>query len=271
MPYGQTYGGGQRLQDILNQVGGGYVPPGTVTGTGGIRTSGGYGARPKATDEGSPGGGGLGDQPLEPGMNIPAGPGFDHLPGSPLGGKGRRGLGRFLKRQGALLNLGYGNLADILASRGHVDPALLNRELRTIERGATSNAAGINDIFAGSGFGQSALSAALQGAAMQGGAEAKGAAIERENAAAAERYRRDLSILQELLVNPRLAIRGQNKALAAAKAAGKGSKAGGLSDILGGLGGINWQDLLKTGSGGGKQTDPDPTWDTGSGGYGGVV
>lgn len=98
-------------------------------------------------------------------------------------------------------------LAQIMAAQGRTDPAALNRELRTIERGAEENVGATDAMMANYGFGSSGLNAALQAAGRQGGMEAKAGAIERENQLAEERKRQDLELMKTMLMDPEMQLK----------------------------------------------------------------
>jgi len=136
----------------------------------------------------------------------------------------------------------YGNLFDILAGKGAVDPALYNRNMASQARdiqAARDEAAG---SAAAHGLSGAATTTATDAALVAKGAQALSDTRAKYAADQAERVRGDLSLYQTMIMQPsqflkeiRLRRYLAQLQLRAAKAGGGGKDWGG---ILGGLGSI---------------------------------
>jgi hypothetical protein len=179
------------------------------------------------------------------------------------GGPGGGGAGGIAKNPKKLARRAmFQNLLNIILSQGKTDPQLLNRELQGIQRSGEADVGSLEEAMGAQGY-TSGVGSALALARKAATGEMMSDARAREAAMQEQRKREDLKLVLDLIINPRLQRRGQNYALMAAKAAGKG---GGLNwaSILGGLGqGVG----SYYGSGGGKKKDGAKDGD-GSGGGG---
>lgn len=129
----------------------------------------------------------------------PAPPAYGYAPPSGPG----RNYGRQLKAAIPLLGGAYGNLAEILASKGATDPRILNREITGIGRGTEGNIQEIQAQLARSGLGSSGLGQALAAAAGQSGVEDIATARARDAALQEQRKREDIMLAIQAILNPR--------------------------------------------------------------------
>lgn len=170
--------------------------------------------------------------------------------GGGSGGGGGTNLKQFLRAQQPSLDEAYNTLYNLLLSHGATDPRLMQRSIRGVDQGTQASQQMLEGFFAKRGFSGAGLLPALLTATEQGGTSKIADLYAEDAAKQEERKRQDLLLMFQLIIEPRLKIRGQNKALQAAQAGGK--KGGGF-DWAGLLG-----NLLKAygNSQGGDTTDP---------------
>ena len=100
--------------------------------------------------------------------------------------------------------VGYGNLMDVLLSKGRTSPDLLNREVTGIQRGTQAQQGALQGGLAQRGMSRSGVGQALGSAIGMAGQERVADRMAQETAMAEERKRQDLDLFLRLFVNPSL-------------------------------------------------------------------
>ena len=125
----------------------------------------------------------------------------------------------FVQRAGAeTLPVAFGNLADIIASRGRTDPTLLNREIARIGIDTDALVRNIQGRAAATGSTGSGVFQALQTAVEQSGQERAAQLEAQERRLADERMRQDLQLVLAMILDPALAGLGARTNIATARA-----------------------------------------------------
>lgn len=99
--------------------------------------------------------------------------------------------------------LGYGSLAQMLATQGHIDPRVMSNNLRINARQTQQTANTARANLGARGWGNLGLGQALQGAIQQGGSNAAANIRYKDSSDAYARQQGNLGLLKDLVVDPR--------------------------------------------------------------------